>query len=99
MTAIIGKWDLKDLTRSGVKNIVFTNKKNTDGDYIYIMTFQKKDSNGNVSVTGAWRYASIGKIEIWDLDTKEFVLHFNFINRGRMAMEDNDIYIKDNSSN
>jgi hypothetical protein len=99
MAAIIGKWDLKDLARSGVKNIVFTNKKNTDGDYIYIMTFQKKDSNGNVSVTGAWRYASVGKIEIWDLDTTEFVLHFNFINRGKMAMEDNDIYIKDNNSN
>ncbi len=99
MEAVIGKWDLEDLTRSDVKNIVFTNKKNPYGDYIYVITYQKKDSNGNVSVTGAWRYASVGKIEIWSLDTKEFVLHFNFINRGTIAMEDHDIYIKDNNPN
>jgi hypothetical protein len=99
MEAIIGKWQHEDLKKSDVKNIVFTNKKNTNGDYIFIMTYQKKDSNGNISGTGAWRYAGVGKIEIWYIDPKEFVLHFNFINRSKIVMEDFDEYAKEDSLN
>lgn len=76
-----------------MKNIVFTNKKDKAGNYIYIWTYQKKDTNGNMYDTGSWRYAGVGKIEISDIDNV-WILHFSFIDTNTLALENDDMYKK-----
>jgi len=95
LNAILGKWRHTDTSKSDVKNILFTTTKNNAGDSTCILTFRKKDSNGDTSQINTWRYNGIGKVEIFDPDFKEWLLDFSFINNTTLKLQDNDIYIKD----
>ena len=93
INALIGKWQHEDLTKSDVKAIEFTCKKNIHGDSLLVMEYQKKDSNGKVFVDGIWHYKGVGKIVIGDF-TKDYTLHFSFVNNKTMELEYEDMYLK-----
>jgi hypothetical protein len=92
---VIGKWEHKDINKSGVKAIIFTSLKNAEGDSVYTMQFKKIDDNGNGADTGSWRYAGGGKIEIWHVLGKKFAIPFNMVDRSKMLMLNDDLYVKD----
>jgi hypothetical protein len=93
--AAIGKWEHKDINKSDVKAIIFTKKKDTQGDSICITQYKKKDNNGNMADTGVWRFAGVGKIEIWNVYSKDWVLPFTLTDRSTMLLNNDDLYVKD----
>lgn len=95
MEAIIGKWRHVDLEKSDVKDIVFTRHPDKTGGYTCILTFTKKDNNGNLSQLQSWRYVDIGKLELFDPDVPEMVLPVNMIDNHTFDLNYHDIYSKE----
>ena len=93
--ATVGKWVHADPIKSDIKDIIFTSKKNKNGDYMYVWEYVTKNSNGKMSDSGTWRYAAVGKIEIFDVDNNSFVLPLYFIDDHSLNLLESDKYIKD----
>ena len=94
INAIIGKWENKELGKSSIKTISFTNIKNADGDSLLFIEYQK-NSKGIKGDTDIWHYAGVRKIEMSPRG-KPYTLHFTLITYNRMELEMGDLFIKDN---
>ncbi|MFI5160778.1 MAG: hypothetical protein ACHQHN_05845 [Sphingobacteriales bacterium] len=94
INAIIGKWENKELGKSGIKTITFTKIKDASGDSLLFIEYQK-NSKGIKRDTDIWHYAGVRKIEM-SPEGKPYTLHFTLINYHKMELEMGDLYIKDN---